>query len=902
MKYQPADAEPSALAHPTAGLPPAGDSISHIVPSTKYRRPLLHPHVVPRAALVERLFAAAMRHRVCIVRAPGGYGKTTLLTQLAERCEADGSARSVWLSLNESENDVNRLLLLLLCALQGLSLQWTTEPQLLASQVPLGGPQADAAVGVIVNALQSHRAGRLLIVLDDLHCITDKAANAFIASLVDALPSHVGLLAGSRTELDLPIARWRIRGELSMLGSEDLQFNSADAHMMSRASAPTLDEAGVERALTRSDGWAAGLQLILRSQGSDARDRGDARRTDKALFDYFASESFAKLPEDLQEFLLQCSVLDELSPALCRAVTGRDDAQSILILLLRHNLFLTAIDEVEPVLRLHDLFSEFLRHQLSQRGEEVVRALHARAAAAATQPTSAVSHWLAAHDWNCAVQRMAQAALPLLAEGGVALLTRWLACLPQEFAQANADARRLNAMAAAHRWDFAGATAHMEVAMQTYRSEGRETEFLMCASLLPRLCHAAGLLDKGAALLSHADGLALNHEMRLMTDAARVWQCLATQPRACAPLLESIAVQAQTDPTLLPLVLENLNVLHFYGMPGVLPPMRRLRELCRRRRAAGDPSWQLAAMEATVWPELWQGERRQAEEAMTRSIPLYHQLAVVPTTRFNRVAEETFFACATGRHVVAVQLQRDVCEQMSVISPGFSATWQRLIQFCFAHVLHVAGEHEELQSLWPLIRHPRTEVEYPVIDALRTRFEGHMARLAGDLPTAQHKLEEAVAMEVHWRMPALCADARPSLAMVQLERGDAEGAWKSFSSLLEEMVADDCIGPLLLESQADRMTLVSLIPEEKRTQHGVQRLLERLKAWHPAAFLDPLCTLSAREQAVLARLAAGESNQLIADALHLSVHTVKRHVVNVLAKLGCDTRGQAAALWHARME
>jgi LuxR family maltose regulon positive regulatory protein len=315
-------------------------------------------------------------------------------------------------------------------------------------------------------------------------------------------------------------------------------------------------------------------------------------------------------------------------------------------------------------------------------------------------------------------------------------------------------------------------------------------------------------------------------------------------------------------------------------------------------------------MSATVWPELWHGERTLAEAAIARSAVLYEQLAVVPTTRFNAMAEQAFLACAAGDPARAVMLQLDICEQMSNISPGFSATWERLIRFCLAQMLVSAGDHEQLHALWPLLGHPRTAFEYPVIEALRTRFQGHMAWWAGDLVTAELRLEEAAGQEVHWRLPILCGDARAALARLRLERGDAAGAWISLSGLLDEMLTDDCIGPLLIEAPAHRDALVALIPSQTRDQPGVQRLLQRLAAWQlpatrPAAtvelveLVELVDLLTPRERAVLERLAAGESNRLIADALHISLHTVKRHVVSVLAKLGCDTRGQAAARWHA---
>jgi LuxR family transcriptional regulator, maltose regulon positive regulatory protein len=59
-----------------------------------------------------------------------------------------------------------------------------------------------------------------------------------------------------------------------------------------------------------------------------------------------------------------------------------------------------------------------------------------------------------------------------------------------------------------------------------------------------------------------------------------------------------------------------------------------------------------------------------------------------------------------------------------------------------------------------------------------------------------------------------------------------------------------------------------------------------------------LVGLTEREREVLSRMAAGDSNKLIARRFDLSPHTVKRHVANILDKLGVDTRGQAAARWR----
>lgn len=872
------------------------------VPLTQLRRPRLRADTVPRETLVGVLCAAALQRRVCLVQAPGGYGKTTLLSQVAGQCDATARARSVWLSLSAGENDVNRLVVLLLCALSELQLQWPVEPQLLASQVQGGGSQAEAAVAVIVNALGSWQGERLLLVLDDLQHVVEPSATALLGALIDRLPPAVAVLIGARSVTGLPLARWRLRQELAELCSQDLAFTAEDARALARQGAmPAAGTDAVEHALRRSAGWAAGLQMLLAARAPGAAGPQAAAGAERALFDYFAEESLAGLPAPLQQFLTECSILDELTPDLCRAVTGREDALDVLLRLDQRSLFLTALDEARPVLKLHDLFAEFLRQRLARRGPAALRALHARAASA-EQPMRAVAHWLAAQDWAAAVRQMAAVAPGLLAEGGTATVARWLSALPEPFARQDADALFLQALVASHGWDFAAAIGPMDRAMQAYAEAGRVEQHLFCAVLLPRLCLAVGRLDQGAKLLAHAESLPLNEELQLLGDAARFWLGAACEPAACAGLLESVASRAPAHPGLLPALVENLNVPHFHGLRGVRPAMLRLRSMCQQLQAhAAHPPWQLRAMGATTWPELWRGDRAAAEAALAEAAPVQAALSVIPVMRFNTMAETAFAALARGDTATAVATQRQACEQMSRISPAFSATWTRVNQFGLAHRLWAAGDLAGLAALWHQIAHPRSAFEYPVIDTQLARFAGHMAWMDGDLERADNLFCQAVALQQQGSMPTLCGDVRPSLAALRLARGDTAGAWAAFAPLLDEMRAGDCVGALLMEPLALRSALLGLVPEALRAHRDVATLIERVAQWQPQEGVrpGPLQSLSSREAEVLEQLATGASNQHIAERLHISVHTVKRHVVNVCQKLGCTTRGQAAARWHA---
>jgi DNA-binding NarL/FixJ family response regulator len=99
------------------------------------------------------------------------------------------------------------------------------------------------------------------------------------------------------------------------------------------------------------------------------------------------------------------------------------------------------------------------------------------------------------------------------------------------------------------------------------------------------------------------------------------------------------------------------------------------------------------------------------------------------------------------------------------------------------------------------------------------------------------------------------------------------------------------------------MQLVRATLEHARSDSGLA--IARPTIARPMPSSPPLptapaaCALSQREREVLQRIAAGDSNKMIARALSLSPHTVKRHVANILDKLGARTRSQAA-VWLQR--
>lgn len=123
------------------------------------------------------------------------------------------------------------------------------------------------------------------------------------------------------------------------------------------------------------------------------------------LFDYFAQEVLTDLPQPLQQFVLYSSVLTELSPTQCQAVTGRADTKSVLNNLLHRQLFLSVLDDLLPVLRFRPVQGLPAR-RTGRREPGMAAQLHARAATVEPIAERAVPHWLAAGCWTEALSAL----------------------------------------------------------------------------------------------------------------------------------------------------------------------------------------------------------------------------------------------------------------------------------------------------------------------------------------------------------------------------------------------------------------------------------------------------------------------------------------------------------------
>ncbi len=407
--------------------------------ATKLYIPPLRPGVVPRPRLIERLNAGSTQS-VTIISASAGFGKTTLLSAWI----ADCGRPVAWLSLDDGDSDLSRFLTYVIAALQ--TLQPALGENLLAALQAHQPPPIETLLTSLLNEISalpsdpSTGSGqRLILVLDDYHLLDSKAVDEALTFLVEHQPPQLRLVIASREDPPLPLARLRVRNQLTELRAADLRFTPAEAaEFLNQMMGLNLSAEDIAALDKRTEGWIAGLQLAaLSMQGREDSGRFVQAFTGSHRFvlDYLAEEVLQRQPESIRNFLLQTSILDRFCAALCNAITERQDGRETLDILERSNLFLIPLDDKRQWYRYHRLFADVLQTRLMEAQSDQGTTLHSRASVWYERNglrADAIRHALAARDFEHAAE-LIELAFPVLnINRQFSTLLGWLKALPDE--------------------------------------------------------------------------------------------------------------------------------------------------------------------------------------------------------------------------------------------------------------------------------------------------------------------------------------------------------------------------------------------------------------------------------------------------------------------------------------
>ena len=312
---------------------------------------------------------------VVLISAPAGYGKSVLAAQLTRH----NPLPSVWLSLTEPDNDPVHLMRSLVMGLD--CIESADQKPAEALRIP-AQHNGESLLPELLRCMQ--RSAPFAIVIDNLHAVTAPQSVAVVRFLVENLPPGCQIVLASRTDPDIGLARLRLSGELLEIRADLLALDIEETAQLLDRAGLDVDEKAVGLLHSRTEGWPAGIGMIVRSlregDGGHHLEQGLSGRW-RQVADYFFEEVLSGQTRELRQFLMETSVADRFCGRLCDTLLDRHGSDAILRELERTNLFVVPLDDHREWYRYHRLFQEMLQAELNRTEPSAGLVLQGRAAA-----------------------------------------------------------------------------------------------------------------------------------------------------------------------------------------------------------------------------------------------------------------------------------------------------------------------------------------------------------------------------------------------------------------------------------------------------------------------------------------------------------------------------------------
>jgi LuxR family maltose regulon positive regulatory protein len=333
--------------------------------------PRLPSTAIPRDELLARL-DVGLTKKVCLVTAPAGFGKTTLVRMWI----ANRDFRSAWVTLDENDNDPTRFWTYVVSAVRTfdpsvgkntLSALMTTQP-----------PSFQTLLTSWINDLARLKEPCVLV-LEDYHSVSSAEISKAVSFLIQHLPEALHLVLIARVDPELPLPTLRVRDELVEINAANLRFTQAETEsFLSTTMHSDFPSSLVSRLLQKTQGWAAGLRLLALSlQNKSDVDIERLMQTfsgsDRYVADYLIKEVFEGQPENIRSFLLKTCFFNRLTGSLCDEITETNESAVTLERLARDNLFIEQLEHEgnQTWYRYNPLFAESIQFLARQRLEYV---------------------------------------------------------------------------------------------------------------------------------------------------------------------------------------------------------------------------------------------------------------------------------------------------------------------------------------------------------------------------------------------------------------------------------------------------------------------------------------------------------------------------------------------------
>ncbi|MFM0232745.1 LuxR C-terminal-related transcriptional regulator [Paraburkholderia sediminicola] len=882
--------------------------------ATKVFPPRLPTGLIDRPRLLS-LAGKAEYKRLTVIKAPAGFGKTSLALTWLNGLNASG-AYVAWLSLDTEDDEpacfFHHLAQALrnACASVGVSaVSLTTE----ASLVP-----AHSVVSTLINELVDVD-DEVYLFVDDYHLISLPAIHDAMSYFIVNAPSNVHVVVCTRTDPPLPLANLRAGNDLLEIDASTLRFNIDETRSFVEHECPgELRASRVKSLFASTEGWAAALRIsasvLSRDEGKPDWDVSAPSGASRPFAAYL-EDMLKRLPAEMVEFMLRTSILDRLTAPLCAAVTGMAAAQGMLDTISARQLLLEPLDIDGRWFRYHHLMGEYLHRRLETQHPDQVVDLHRRACqwyAKEARWTDAVKHAIAAGDTEDAVSLMAHCAMALVTKGDLLTLLGWQRQFPAHLMRGQVTITLAIAwgMALAMRFDEALAILD-EIERDTGTGSGDAADNIRWECRAIRSVVAALQDDAPRALAiaqaclerSSTDSWTTNVVSNVVRFAH--WKAGNLQALYATPWIPYSLEEDQRNVFASVYRLCLLGHAEMQQMHFALAERYFTESIQLAERHAGPKSISAALcapMIAQIWYE--QGRLDEAEALLVDLMPVIDLAVLLDSTLIAyRVLVRIAIARSDAERAYALLDQAQTL--------GYARRWDRLIagvlvergriylaegrvteaSACVVQLDQLAGAHCPAEhAVSPEIETYRA-IAVAWVAMAENRTEEALGALTSALQSVESRHGDYLALRLRTVIALVWLRANNQTRAVEIFREVLSTNSGIYRSILDQGPE---IGPLLQAVRDDARST----PQTKEIVAYIDRLLD---GWR--ALYEPVTPrrdterepLSARERSIVELIAQGQSNKEIARTLGIAPETVKTHVKNVFVKLDVDKRAHAVS-------
>ena len=813
--------------------------------SSKLNIPYSSAEVLERPRLYDD-FRHNTQKRLTILRAPAGYGKTTLLSQWLLQSQTP----IAWLSLDKADNDPIRYWTFVFQAVAKAcqtDIDQVLEPLLQGQDMATYDFLLDSFIHEIrMNEKSFH------LVMDDYHLIENETIHQMMKKLIEQLPAHVHIYMTSRTIVPLPIAIWRVKQWVQEFTTEHLRFTYQETkQFFSLKNVNSLNQQQLQSVLDKTEGWIAGLLLTSLANFDEEQ---------PFISDFLWQGIIRNLPQTTQDFLLRTSILNELEPAICNQLTGRTDSAERLAYLEENGLFTVCLQSSKLVYRYHHLFAEALQAELMKQFtaqeihvlvERTIQLIYAKG-----DYTSAIELALKHHFYEQAQTWMTIHLVQLFLSGQTTTFMRWLQQLRDNQQSVTYEMLIMGYQHAISLVDMATATSFMEELEQRQQTERwmEKKEHLAMANIYERT-KAYALLASGGNLQTVKEILGnqlTKHQVPCRWDQVPI----AYNSFEYKLLRTSLAVKGK-----LTTVEEVRNITHLF-------------------RETNFKSLYVTAFITGIAAEIYY-ERNLLEDAQKELDIAIHLVQHQPDP--NLYVPMYLLKAKIYIHQQRPNTARAMLTQ--VLEDVVEKHWRTSIQIMIANCYIEEGNSQRAEDILLAIKtkQPFWMLVYARLLLLKEQPIEALSTVIQVKTKAQQDKQIATIVE---------ATVLETICQLRLKN---------------TVIALNTLHEALLI--AEKYCYVRTLLDEKEILPLLDEYAETHKEkWNAVSenflnYLQDNCTsntvlyksLTQREQELLALLANGLTNQDIAKQLHLSNGTVRVYLSTIYSKLGVNSRAKAIA-------